>query len=178
MRGWAISPDALAWVMASVQEHDKPIVVEFGSGQSTIALAAALKHQGGSLISVEHDSDYLAVIQKQIAGCGLSGVVQFVAAPLIKGADDILSYDVALIPDRDVSIVLIDGPPITIAGPRTRLVPLRWALTRLVRGGSVFLDDSNRPSEQACLRDLKFEFPRLEILERPAEKGLVELRLE
>lgn len=43
LRGWGISPDALALVLADIQRRTRPVVVEFGSGQPTIALAAMLE---------------------------------------------------------------------------------------------------------------------------------------
>ena len=33
MRGWALSPDAMMWILADLQEHPSPTVIEFGSGQ-------------------------------------------------------------------------------------------------------------------------------------------------
>jgi predicted O-methyltransferase YrrM len=177
MRGWAISPDALAWVLAAVQEYDSPTMLEFGSGQSTVALAATLKRRGGRLISVEHDPEYLSGIQRQIQACGLADAIQFVTATLIRNPDEILSYDIKQIPETTVDLVLIDGPPIAICGTDTRLVPLRWAANHLSPGGTIFLDDSNRPSEQACLERLSSEVSGLQIISRTSEKGLAELRI-
>ncbi|MFW6028601.1 MAG: hypothetical protein ACOC9Q_03670, partial [bacterium] len=58
LRGWALSPDALALILREVISRDEANVVEFGAGGSTIAIAAALKAAGtGSLISIEHDPD-------------------------------------------------------------------------------------------------------------------------
>lgn len=176
MRGWAISPDALAWVLAAVHVRQTPTVVEFGSGQSTVALAAALSHRGGRLISVEHDPEYLIGIQKQIETCGLGEVIEFTTASLIEHPNGIKSYDVTKIPKIVADVVLIDGPPITICGADTRLVPLRWAVANLAPGGSIFLDDSARPSEQTCIKLLEQEFRNLNVIPRSAEKGLVEIR--
>ena len=47
MRLWAMSPDAMTWILAELQEHPKPTVIEFGSGQSTVIFAAAVKHRKG-----------------------------------------------------------------------------------------------------------------------------------
>jgi predicted O-methyltransferase YrrM len=180
LRGWAISPDAMALVLADLQEYDAPTVIEFGSGQSTIILASALKHRGGCLISVEHDADYSAVIQKQLDACGLGGVVVAHYMPLVpvidpqeKGAR---SYDLQTLPSRKIDIALIDGPPGIICGAETRLVPLRWCVRNLAPKGSIFLDDSNRPSEQQCLSVLKRDFPDILVTQLGAEKGLTQIR--
>lgn len=165
-------------MLAAVHVRQTPTIVEFGSGQSTVALAAALSHRGGRLISVEHDPEYLIGIQKQIETCGLGEVIEFTTASLIEHPNGIKSYDVTKIPKIVADVVLIDGPPITICGADTRLVPLRWAVANLAPGGSIFLDDSNRPSEQACIDKLKNEVRGLKILDRVAEKGLTELQIE
>ena len=36
MRQWALSPDAMALILADLQERTRPHIVEFGCGQSTI----------------------------------------------------------------------------------------------------------------------------------------------
>lgn len=179
MREWAISPDAMAWVLADLQERDAPTVIEFGSGQSTVILAAALRHRGGKLISVEHDPEYSAIIQRQVAACGLNYIVEYVHSDLIPGilSPSDTSYDVTVVPESSVDIALIDGPPY-FNGPLTRLTPLRWSAEHLAKGGAIFLDDTMRPSEQACLVQLQKEYTQLQRLDREAEKGLVELRFD
>lgn len=178
MRGWALSPDAMACVLADLKKRTTPTIIEFGSGQSTIVIAAALKHQGGRLFSVEHDPVYSIAIQEQAAACRVSDVIEFVHAPLIgaeSGPQD-RSYDLSALPDIQVDVALIDGPPIT-NGTYTRLSPLRWAVQHLTHSGTVFLDDAARESEQLCLQALQKEFPNLKTNNRPTEKGLLELCL-
>jgi precorrin-6B methylase 2 len=177
LRGWAISPDALSWVLADLQERKQPTVIEFGSGQSTVILAAVLKHRGGRLVSVEHDPVYSSVIQRQVAACGLSDYVETIHAPLVEvGDSSTKSYDTSKISNIEVDIALIDGPPIILGGAHTRLAPLRWSAAHLVPNGAIFLDDSNRASEQGCIESLIREYPKLTVLPRAAEKGLVEIR--
>lgn len=53
MRGWAISPDAIGLILSRIQETEEPIIVEFGSGQSTIILGSAAKQKGGKFFSAE-----------------------------------------------------------------------------------------------------------------------------
>jgi predicted O-methyltransferase YrrM len=177
LRGWAISPDAMAWILACLQEFDQPTVVEFGSGQSTVILAAVLKHCGGRLLSVEHDGEYSDTVQRQVAACGLASHVDFLHAPL-HDADDatpIRSYNMIAVPEIAANLILVDGPPYT-NGTLTRLVPLRWAIKHLKKEGVIFLDDTIRKGEQTCLRQLKNEHQDLLMIERVAEKGLIELR--
>lgn len=177
MRGWAISPDAVAWVLADLQERRAPTVIEFGSGQSTVIFAAALQRSNGRLFSVEHDPEYCETIRKQLEACGLVKQVEFIHCPLVEsGSPVIRSYDTGRLGEMKVDVAFVDGPPY-LNGPLTRLTPLRWAIRHLQPGGSVYLDDSARGSERECLRMLTLEHPNLQLTERRAEKGLVELRL-
>lgn len=180
LRGWAISPDAMAVVLSELQTYQNPSVVEFGSGQSTVILAAALRHRGGSLTSIEHDAGYLATIQAQVSACGLSDYVQFLHCPVENHKDDprISSYDTEAIPEQLIDLALIDGPP-TVCGPLSRLPPLRWALKCIKpSNGKVFLDDASREQERACLTKLSSEISALKILYHKTEKGLAELRID
>jgi predicted O-methyltransferase YrrM len=178
MRGWALSPDAMACVLADLQKRTMPTIIEFGSGQSTIVIAAALKHHGGRLISVEHDPDYSKTIQEQAAACRVSDMIEFVHSPLIgeESAPHGRSYDLTALPNVQVDVALIDGPPI-MNGTYTRLSPLRWAVQHLTQAGSVFLDDAARESERLCIHVLQREFPNLKTTNRITEKGLLELCL-
>src|SRR5215218_7451510 len=40
LRQWALSPDAMALLLADLQERTNPHVVEFGCGQSTVIFAS------------------------------------------------------------------------------------------------------------------------------------------
>lgn len=180
MRGWAISPDAMVWILADLQKRDAPSVVEFGSGQSTVIIASVLKHCGGRLISVEHDPEYSAVIRKQLAESGLADFVTTFNLPLEQSPDPrdegIKSYDLRSLPSRPIDVALIDGPPKKNCGPKARLAPLRWCVRNLAANGSIFLDDSNRVSEQECLSALRRELPGILLTELPTEKGLTRIQ--
>jgi predicted O-methyltransferase YrrM len=178
LRGWAISPDAMARILAELQERDSPTVVEFGGGQSTIIMASVLKRMGGTLWSVDHDAEYAAGIEKQVIACGLSDVVRFIHAPLcavVEGQEAFRSYDLSKIPDLAPDVALIDGPPY-MNGELTRFTPLHWAVKRLAKGGVAFLDDAARGAEKRCVALVLSRCPGSTISDFQAEKGLVALR--
>src|SRR5688572_3438506 len=75
LRGWAISPDAMALILAEAQAHVTPQMVEFGCGQSTVLLAAWAKHYGGRLTTFEHDPAYAESIRRQLQGSDLTSYV-------------------------------------------------------------------------------------------------------
>jgi predicted O-methyltransferase YrrM len=177
MRGWAMSPDAMAVILTRLQEFAAPLVVEFGSGQSTVIFAASVRHKGGRLVSVDHDHAYSEEIRRQVFSCGLSDYVEYVLSPLREEVSTgIRSYDLSLMSAVQPDLILVDGPPYT-EGDTTRLAPLRWAVTHCRPGGSVFLDDASRPYEKRSLQELQKDFPGLIVIPHSAEKGLAELRL-
>jgi len=177
MRGWAMSPDALAYILPEICKHETPTVVEFGSGQSTTILGSLVKRKGGRLISVEHDPSFMELVKRQCKDSGVNDFVHFVHAPLVNEAQDELgkSYDLSVLTSFPVDVVLVDGPPIS-NGLHVRLKPLAWAVEHLSKNGCVFLDDSDRAAEQACIKQLLLTHPRIVIKKVESEKGLVIIR--
>lgn len=59
LRGWAASPDVLLRLHSYILNHKPQVIVEFGSGVSTIVIADALRqNDSGILYSVEHNEFY------------------------------------------------------------------------------------------------------------------------
>ena len=178
LRQWALSPDAMAIVLADLQERRQPRVVEFGCGQSTVVFASWMRHHGGRLKSFEHDAAYAATIRKQLEACGVMGHVDLEVVPLVDHAaeGELPASQSYALPDSTerFDVALIDGPP-SWAGEAARYHPLRWAVARLTDGGSAYLDDAARPPEQRIVRALSTRTPGLTAAEMRAEKGLVRL---
>lgn len=179
MRHWALSPDAMAILLADLQERQSPHVVEFGAGQSTVIFASWLKHHGGKLTSVEHDAQYALTIQRQLEACGVAAQVDMHVLPLVDHQADgeiaaCRSYGLTAGQGTPIDLALIDGPPYW-AGDGTRYHPLKWALERLAPGGAAYLDDAARLPEQRVVRALRAKFPGVVVEELRAEKGLVRI---
>ena len=178
-RHWALSPDAMAVMLADLQERTEPHIVEFGCGQSTVVFASWVRQRGGRLTSYEHDPQYADTIRKQLAACGLMDHVDMRIADLVEhpavGALP-ASKSYALPPDADaIDLALIDGPPYW-AGEAGRYHPLRWATDRLNPDGAAYLDDAARGPEQRIVRALVAAgLPGVVAAEVRAEKGLVRI---
>lgn len=181
LREWVISPDAMAWILADLQERESPTIVEFGCGQSSVMFAAFLKHKGsGRLISIEHDQAHADAVRKQLEACGLMAQVDLNVVPLIEYAANgamtaCRSYSLTGLPDVAIDVALIDGPPYH-CGEATRYYPLEWAVSRLAPGGSAYLDDTARPQERAVLRAVSAKYPDVLLDDLRAEKGLTRAR--
>ena len=178
MRGWALSPDAMVWILTDLQDRTSPTVVEFGCGQSTVILAAWLKNRGASrLISFEHDPAYAAAIRRQLEACGLASQVDLQVVPLVDcaavgGLAPCQSYALPDRRDLAIDVALVDGPPYW-AGDATRYHPLRWAVDRLTPDGAVYLDDTIRAAERSVVRELSAQVPAIVTDDLKAEKGLI-----
>ena len=177
LRVWVISPDAMAWILADIQGCVAPTVIEFGSGQSTVILAACLKHKGqGTLLSIEHDAAHAAAVRRQLDACGLAAQVDLRVVPLVDYQAtgpfaSCQSYKTSDLPDLKIDIAIVDGPP-AVLGEAARLHPLRWVLSRLSSDGVAFLDDTTRAEERAVLAHLATVFSDLRVDDLRAEKGL------
>ena len=100
MRGWPISPDLASYIVDRLEKVNYDLVIEFGSGTSTILLARAMvEHRAKSgrlhpnrlvegesaepcIISFEHLEKYHALTCQQLDSYGLREYVQLLLAPL------------------------------------------------------------------------------------------------
>ena len=86
--GWPISPDFGLLLIDLIEEHQYDLVVEFGSGTSTVLIAQALanvrKRTGkpGQQVTFEHLEAYHAKTQALLNAAGLANAVQLEHAPL------------------------------------------------------------------------------------------------
>ncbi|MGA5302942.1 O-methyltransferase [Nucisporomicrobium flavum] len=152
---FALNPTELLDLLHIVRLRRPQLVVELGSGTSTVWLAYALEKLGGRLVSLDHDADYAGRTREQLDAHGLSGVAEVRTAPLSDIVVDGKSYrwyDVEKLADlRDIDLLLIDGPP-TATGPDARYPAMHALESRLAPVATVVLDDANRPDEQDAVR--------------------------
>jgi hypothetical protein len=162
MRGWAASPDFLVLILGEILARKPNLVVELGSGVSTLISAYALEKLGkGKLISVDHDSEFLQKTHQQINLHGLHDVVQAVHAPLTKitlNGIDWQWYDLASVEiTSPVEFLVVDGPPGDLQA-RSRYPALPLFAEHLSDDAALFLDDVVRPDEQAIVREWVMQY--------------------
>ena len=178
MPGWALSSDAIVQILCDLQERPNPVLVEFGSGQSTVIFAAWFRARGqGRFVSFEHDPAHADAIRRQLDAAKLITHVDLQVVPLVDraAADGLPPSKSYALPSQfpGFDVALVDGPSYFF-GESTRYHPLKWALDRLNAGGAAYLDDTIRPQEQRILEVLG-QHPELVVHDLGTANGLARI---
>lgn len=161
-RDWAASPDLLRKITELVFLNKPELVVEAGSGVSTLLIAYSLKQIGkGKLISLEHDGNYAQVTQNLILQHGLDSVATVVHAPLetvsIDGRDWFWYQTHSLKFAEKIDLLIIDGPPWHVQ-PLSRYPALPLLNKELSKNVRIVMDDGNREDEREVVKLWEREF--------------------
>jgi predicted O-methyltransferase YrrM len=163
--GWALGPVGLLWLVDHIEQTAPRVVVECGSGTSTLWIANALRQQGhGHLVALEHSDEFAGKTRAVLAAHGLEDWATVRHAPLVDTETPrgtFRWYDVE--PDElgDIDLLLVDGPPGT-TGPLARYPALPRLGGRLNAGAHVLVDDVQRADEQESVAHWLEEDRRLE----------------
>jgi protein-L-isoaspartate O-methyltransferase len=151
--GWAASPDLLLRMVDELLVRRPAVVVECGSGLSTVMLALAVEQHGlpTKVIALEHDADYAASTRALLERHGVARHADVRVAPL--GPTGVAGhetpwYDVAALDGlAEIGMLLVDGPP-TTTGPLARYPAVPLLKDRLADRALILMDDMQRPSDQ------------------------------
>jgi len=185
-RGWAGSPDFLLHIYRHILENKPKLVVELGSGVSTLVIASALKRTGsGKLISLDHLEQFALETERNLKQRDLSDLAQVVIAPLSEWSPsqatslgnvwNWYSVPALSIDPETIDLLVVDGPP-AISGKYARYPALPYFFDQIADGGYVLLDDMVRSDEKTAADAWAQEFGlSLKIL-KDYEKGLAVLQ--
>lgn len=179
LRGWAASPDFILEVVRLLEKYRPGLVVECGSGATTLAIATFLEEQGhGQLVSLEHEAHYQKETSQILEENGLEHRALVIHAPLSKYDIEGQSwfwYAFSSFPDK-VDMVVVDGPPKTIQDlARYPAIPLLESY--LAMDAVLALDDADRPEEQQIISRWQAE-GAWRVTRRETEKGMAILERE
>tara|TARA_B110000116_G_C16784723_1_gene560264 strand:- start:1161 stop:1928 length:768 start_codon:yes stop_codon:yes gene_type:complete len=158
-KGYAASPDFLLEIINIIKNMKPSVIIEAGSGVSTLVAGYALKqNKHGKIFSLDHDEKYTNLTKKEIVNHNLQKYSEVVHAPLIKYDDDLIWYDLDSIKNLgSIDFLIIDGPPSKNSkDARYPAIPL--LIKRIKIGGILILDDGRRNKEQSVVRKWKNEF--------------------
>jgi predicted O-methyltransferase YrrM len=175
-RVWAASPDVLHALYTTVRRSQPRLVLECGSGASTLVLAYGVRACGaGRVVALEHDPEHAARTRRMLEDHELGAWAEVRDAPLVDVTVDGTPwrwYDPDALPDGDLDVVFVDGPP-GHAGALARYPAGPLLLPRLSPGGVLLLDDVRRAQEAEVQRRWAERSPELQVEVLPHEKGTV-----
>ncbi|WP_047868873.1 class I SAM-dependent methyltransferase [Nocardiopsis sp. RV163] len=184
LRGWAASPDVLRILVRQIDRLRPGLVVECGSGASSVWIGYALRRAGtGRLVAVEHDARYAELSRELVAAHGLDDIVEVRHAPLVQTPNTTVTvegeerptadrwYDTSVFADLEgIGLAFVDGPP-QATGLHARYPALPVLLPRCTEDAVIVLDDAARADERAIGERWLAEHPDLQRVEEAAEKG-------
>jgi predicted O-methyltransferase YrrM len=179
MRGFAIAPD-FALVLTELIADERPeLVVETGSGVSTLVIAYGLEQLGrGRVIALDHDAGYVAATRAALERHGLSAYATVVHAPLepieIDGEHHRWYARGALAGLPPIDLVVDDGPP-RYLGDLLRYASLPELAARIAPRG-VFVLDVIADEEREILARWRARFPEFRQQLFESRKGHAILR--
>lgn len=173
-RGWAASPDLLWYLYRTVRRRRPRLVLECGSGVSTLVLAYGLRAvAAGRVVALEHDPRHAELTRALLREHGLSQWGQVRTAPLVDlslAGQSWRWYDPAALPAGPVDLVFVDGPP-GDTGPQARYPAVPLLRDRLAPDALVVLDDHHRSDEREVVQRWLHELPGWVADALPHEKG-------
>lgn len=180
-RGWAASPDVLLTLVGLVAAERPALVVECGSGASTLWLALAMRRFAidGRIIALDHDPVWAGKTREFLARHDVCELAEVRDAPLESFSLDGETYswyakraweDLA-----GIDLLFVDGPP-AATGRQARYPALPLLSGTLSPVATIVLDDLIVPDMQEALRRWLDAYPDFgsEIL--PLEKLAAVLR--
>ena len=145
---FSMRPAVISAIVSDIIINERRDIFECGSGNSTVFVARLLAQLGeGRIVSFEHDEKWAALTGRLLAQEGLDGLATVVHAPLIDGW-----YGVPALEAERIDLLVVDGPPARVEeSGQDRYPALPFFFDSLAPAAAVFLDDAQRPGEQAVL---------------------------
>jgi len=180
-RGWAASPDLLVVLVDLVISERPSLVVECGSGASTLWLALAMRRFGidGRIIALDHDPVFGGKTRDLLARHDVGDLAEVRDAPLESFSLDGETYPwYARRAWEDligIDLLFVDGPPAT-TGHQARYPALPLLGGALSPVATAVLDDLVVPDMQKVLRLWLDAYPDFSSEILPLEKQAAVLR--
>lgn len=162
--GWPLSPDISLELVNEIHNNDYDLIIEFGSGTSTILFSQIVKNNNTKtkILTFEHQEFYFNKTRNELESRGLLKNVDIKLAPLVEeeySGSQYKYYDLKKYlkeykktnfpGNKKIKILmLVDGPPAN-TGKYARY-PALLSVLKDFKGSSInlYLDDYNRLEEQ------------------------------
>jgi hypothetical protein len=160
---WSISPVGICHILNYITINQPRVIVEFGSGVSTIYISKLLKQNNLDIkfISVDHDENWIRIVKRWTESENILDRVQFLHSPLseeltYKGSrikwynQDVLNKNLQ---KDSVEFLVIDAPPGDY--PYSRAGAFLYFQDQISKASvNYFLDDAYRKEETEIVKSL------------------------
>lgn len=166
-RSWAASPDLLLTISEIIKKTQPTLVVELGSGISTLVAA---KSGARKIVSIDNSDVWGAKTVALLKEHKVRGVDVRIAPlrPYVNGSE---WYELAAIANLEkIDLLIIDGPPGS-KNPEARYPALQQFKDKLSPIAVVIIDDVNREGERKLAEDFAKALPNHELTILDHEKG-------
>jgi predicted O-methyltransferase YrrM len=163
MTVYSIAPDFALLLFEMVCDRRPQVIVETGSGVSTLVCAYALEKVGGDghILALDHDATYADKTRATLAAHGLAHRATVVHAPLeptaVGGGSYLWYRQEALASVKDIDLVIDDGPP-KYVGKMARYASLH-VLSPKMRPAALFVLDVVGKEERTTIHRWLAELP-------------------
>ncbi len=177
---WAVDGYSARAIIDNIERLRPQVILELGSGSSTVITAATLKKLGLNKtrhIAVDHKSEFLEITRRNLQLQGLENRVELWHCPLSDAQGDEPPW-YSGIPEKllktSVDLMLVDGPPGALH-PHARRPAMDVLYDNLSEGAVVLLDDAARNLEREIVAEWKARFPNLSVRFFDRGKGYAEI---
>ncbi len=181
MSHWAASPDLVLWTVDTFLKDKPGLVVECGSGVSTLFLALAAKQYGvpTRIVALEHDRTYARRTREMLAHHGVAEFAEVRHAPLARTHledHETPWYDETVLSDlKGIGLLLVDGPPAR-TGPAARFPAIPILKDDLAETCTILVDDLVRAEDREVSERWRPELPDFSYEILALHKGAAVLR--
>ncbi|NCV79517.1 MAG: class I SAM-dependent methyltransferase [Actinobacteria bacterium] len=166
-RSWAASPDLLLTITEIVRKYRPGLVVELGSGVSTLVAAKAGARK---VVSIDNSDEFGGKTISLLKDHKVRGVDVRIA-PLQPYANGFTWYDTSMIKDlKKIDLLIIDGPPGS-KNPEARYPALAEFKDKLSSKAVIIIDDVHREGERKLAEDFAKGMPNHQLVILDHEKG-------
>lgn len=198
-RGWPASPDFMCWLVELIEQNDYDLIVEFGSGMTTVYMARTLaarirrdaSRKVARAVSFEHQEEFCRKTRELLSQGGCNEIldsVEVVHAPLhpytapdgtvyqyYACEEQLSALSAAYKSSASRILVTVDGPP-GATGKNARYPAFPLVMRYLASAHIDFLlDDYNRDDERELAGAWQSACDtaglRISVTERACEKG-------
>lgn len=161
--GWSANPDLLRLIYKEIRREEPNLVVELGSGSSTVIGGYALRQNGsGRLVSLEHLEEYARQSRKMVSFHDLDDYSRVLEAPLTEytlNGEGWVWYSLKNFdPEEPIDLVIVDGPPGDIQ-ELSRYPAFPLLSEQLSEETTFVVDDGDREDERVMVEKWLEENP-------------------